>query len=323
MLRGLILVSAAAAFAPAQSVWPEMFAGYKRAATRPVSLDERAVWEEYGLEVAQLAAYESEAGTFQATAYRLKDPTGAMGVFQWMRPAGARPSKVEKLAVETDDGVMLAYGNYVLDFHGIRPEADDLAVLLAFLPRLDQSALPPVTSYLPSAGRIANSERFVMGPATLEKFWGKVPPSLVAFHTGAEGQLGRFQAKGGDLELAVISFPTPHVARERLAQFEKIPGAMAKRSGPLVAVILSPPDRDDAERLLALVTYRATISWNEGTPKDEGNVGDLLLAIFALTGLLLVGALMMGFLMGGFRVIGRKWLGKSEDPMTLLHLEDR
>ncbi len=323
MLRGLILFSVAAPFAWGQSVWPEQLAAHRRAAVRPVSLDDRAVWEEYGLELAERAAYESEVRNFQATAYRLKDPTGALGVFQWMRPAGAQPSKAEKLAVETDDGVLLAYGNYVLDFHGFQPKAEDLAVLLAYLPRLDQSALPPVSSYLPAAGRVANSERFVMGPATLEKFWGKVPPSLVAFHTGAEAQLGRFRTKDAELELAVISYPTPHVARERLAEFEKLSGAMAKRSGPLVAVILAPPDRDDAERLLALVGYRATISWNEGTPKEEGNVGDMLIAIFALTGLLLVGALIMGFLMGGFRIMGRKWLGKEHEAMTVLHLEDR
>jgi len=348
MLRRLILyVLPALPALGAPSVFPEEFAGFKRTAVRPVSLDDRGVWEEYGLEQAEHAAYEDGPRHFLATAWRMKDPTGAYAAFQWQRPAQARTVRLfeppkpapakngakaqpppalgpDVQAVESDAGLMLLFGNYLLAFQDFRPDQAQLLALFGHLPRLDQSALPPVSAYLPTDELHPNSERLVLGPASLDRFGPKVPPSLVAFHTGAEAQLGRYRGKVGDLDLAVISYPTPHIARERLSQFQKIDGVMVKRTGPLLALIMSPKDLDQAERLLARVNYRATITLSEGIPKEEGGVGEMLIAIFSLTGLLLLFALVVGLLMAGFRLVGRKWMGKSSsDPMTLLHLEDR
>ncbi len=57
--------------------------------------------------------------------------------------------------------------------------------------------------------------------------------------------------------MAIFNYPTPQIAMQQVPDFEKLPGAMAKRSGPLVAVVLSPADPDFAERLLAQVRYQA------------------------------------------------------------------
>jgi hypothetical protein len=113
---------------------------------------------------------------------------------------------------------------------------------------------------------VANSERCVTGPAEPAKFNSGIPPSTAGFHMGAEAQLARFRAAGGELGLAIFSYPTPQIARERLVDFQRISGAMAKRAGPLVAVILSPASPDDAERLLAKVRYEPAITWNERVP---------------------------------------------------------
>ena len=62
---------------------------------------------------------------------------------------------------------------------------------------------------------------------------------------------------------------------------------MAKRTGPLVAVILSPASPDDAERLLAQVRYEPSITWSERVPTRRDNIGDLVINAFELIGILL------------------------------------
>ncbi len=324
MLRRLTLVSVLVFTAPAgAAVWPEQWAGYRLAAVKSVSVDDRAVWLEYGLEQAEHAAYDSEGRHFMATAYRLKDSTGALAVFQWQRPASSRPSRLAELAVETGDGAMVVLENYVLNFQGFKPKREDLAVLFAQFPRVERSALPPVTAFLPAENRIPHSERLILGPASLDQFGPRIAPSLAAFHTGAEAQLGRFRFSQSEIELAVFSYPTPHIARERLAAFQQLPGAMVKRSGPLLAVVLAPTDRDAVERLLARVTYRATVTLNEKSSTKEGNIGEMLMAIFSLTGLLLAFAVGAGLFVAAVRLVSRRWLAKSDDPMVLLHLGDK
>jgi len=201
----------------------------------------------------------------------------------------------------------------------------ELAPLLHALPQLDQSSLPVLPGYLPARGLAANSERYVLGPASLARFEPRIPPSVAAFHFSAEAQLGTFDSPAGQMRLAIFSYPTQHIARERVEAFEALPGALVKRSGPLIAVILGPPNADAAERLLAQVRYRASLSWSEFIPNKRDNIGDLITNIFVLTGILLVFALVSGLAFGGLRVLIRRlwYKGEEQDPMIRLHLEDR
>jgi hypothetical protein len=165
----------------------------------------------------------------------------------------------------------------------------------------------------------------VLGPASLEKFEPRIPPSVAAFHLGTEAEFAQFKSPAGNLGLGVFSYPTPNFARERATEFSRIPGAMVKRTGPLVAVVLSPPDPNEAERLLAKVQYQATITWNERMPTARDNVGNLILTIFALCGLLLLFCAAAGVAFGGFRLLMRRYFkGWADDEgMILLNLQNR
>ena len=307
------------------AIWPDQIGEFAKAGSKPVAVTNRPLWDEYGLDLTEQAEYASGARKFLATAFRLKDSTGAFAAFQWQRPAQARPSKLAELAVETADGALVAYGNYLLRFDGWMPPVVDLAALLDRLPKIEKSPLPTLAGYLPSPQLVTNSERYVLGPVSLDQFDPGIPPSIAAFHMGAEAQLGRFRAGDREMTLAVFSYPTPHIARDQFAAFQKLPGAMAKRSGPLVAVILSPQDPDAAERLLALVRYEASVTLAERMPTRRDNVGDLILNILELTGILLVFCTLAGVAYGGFRTLSRRWRGGpgGEDPMIMLHLSDR
>ncbi len=305
------------------AIWPDQFAGHARASSQAVEINkDRAVWEEYGLEAAEQATYTKGAHKFTATAWRLKDPTGALAVFQWQRPEGATPSKLGDHAVETADAVMLGYGNYVLSFEGYKPSAEEVQSLA--LVRFDRSALPAFIGYLPKDQLVARSERYVAGPASLERFEPRVPPSTAAFHLGTEAQVARYQAAGGELELALFSYPTPDLARDRQADFNRLPGALVKRAGPMLAVVFAPKDPDAAERLLARINYQPTLTMNERVPTRKDNIGNLILTIFELTGLLLAFAIVAGLALGGFRVLARKFgIAGAQEAVITLHLGDR
>jgi len=321
----LLFIGAALSTAAPAAIWPEQLGPFTRGPIQPVVITNAAVWGEYGLAASEQAEYSSGSRRFTAVAWRFKDPTGAMAAFQWQRPSGAVPSKLGQLAVETPDSVVLAFHNYLLRLIGWKPEASDLAPLLESLPQIDQSSLPTLPGYMPAADRVPNSERYVLGPASLAQFEPRIPPSVAAFHLGTEAQLAQFKAKGAAISMAVFSYPTPNLARDRADAFSKLPGALVKRTGPLVAVTLSPSDPDEAERILAKVQYQATITWNERLPTARDNVGNLILNILILTGLLVLFCAGAGVAFGGFRVLARRYLKGwvDEEPMIMLHLGDR
>jgi hypothetical protein len=318
------LVALLLPFAAFAGIWPDTFGAFHRASTQPIEVSDRPLWEEYGLQQAEQAQYELGTQKLTASAYRLQDSTGAMAAFEWQRPANAKPSPLGKLAAETPDSVIVAHGNYLLVFKGYKPTLGDINALYQTAPNLDLSQLPALSGYLPENQLVANSEHYVTGPVGLQTFSPGISPSTASFHMGAEAQLGSFRAQGGEMRLAIFSYPTPQIARERLVDFQRISGAMAKRTGPLVAVILSPASPDEAEKLLAQVRYEPTITWNERVPTARDNIGNLVVNAFRLIGILLAFCLVAGLSFGGLRAILRRAgpTGEAESMITL-HLSDR
>lgn len=314
---GLLLMTAAAVSA---GIFPDKIGEFERGAPAALSVPDRALFDEFGLEVTEQADYKFGGKHFTATAWRFRDSTGAMAFFQAHRPSGATPAPLAKLSVATSDGSIYAYGNYVFQFTGTVPVQADLQPIYAALPKLEQSPMPSLMSFLPSKNLIPNSERYILGPVSLERFEPRIAPSVAAFHLGAEGQLGKYSSPKGPLSLAIFYYPTPNVARERVEEFHKIPGAMVKRAGPLVAVTIDPPDLDAAERLLAQVKYEANLTWSQKVPTNEvKGFARNLLTIFALAGIVLGMCLVAGIAFGGFRVLARK-MGRRVEPDAMITL---
>jgi len=327
MLRRLIVLGAAGlvGLAPAQAaIWPEEFYGLKRVALEAVKPDADPIWQEYGFEQGEVADYRGEGVRLKATAWRFVDSTSALAFYQWQRPAGYRPAEIVPLSVESPTALFLAHGNYVFHFEGRKPTLEELAGLYLVLPMVETSALPNLPSYLPEGARVERSERFVIGPESLRKFEPRIPASVAGFQYSPEAQLAKYRTDLGEISLAIFSYPTPHIARERLAEFRMLPGAIVKRSGPLLVVLFDGADAEAAQELLAKVNYRATIVWEESAGSEAAKLADLLLTVGALVGLLVLTALAVGLAIGGGRFLyfGRKGAEKR-DPMILLHLEDR
>lgn len=304
------------------AILPDTIGAFHRAPTQKLKLDDLPLWEEYGLKESESAAYENGNARFLVDAYRIQDTTGAMAAFQWQRPADSTPSTLAPMAAETSDSALLVHGNYVLHFVGRKPEPAELAALYDGLRNVDTTLLPPLSQYLPAQGRIPNSERYVVGPDALQKFAPTIPPSVAGFHFGAEAQMGVFHTPKGDLKLAIFNYPTHQIAMQKEGDFTKIAGAMVKRSGPLVAIALSPPDPDAAERLLSQIRYEANVTRDEYVPTRRDNIGNLVINAFELIGILLAFAVVSGFALGGFRALRRRGRhGEEADALLTLHID--
>lgn len=306
------------------AILPEAIGPFHRVSTSQPTIAARDLWDEYGLRDYESGAYENGAAKMKVTAYRLQDSTGAMAAFDWLRPAAAKVSRIAAYAAETPAELMLVRGNYLLNFEGYKPTAAELDELAGKLTNVDATAFPSLPGYLPDQDLIPNSERYIQGPVGLARFVGGIPPSVAAFRYSAEAVLGVFHSPKGDITLAIFDYPTPQIARDRLADFQNIPGALAKRAGPLVAAIVKPADPDMAERILAQVQYRADITMQEHIATKRDNIGNLVINAFILTGILLVFCVVAGFAVGGFRILKRRGKENADvDSMIQLHLERR
>lgn len=303
------------------AILPETIGPYHRTSTSQAALADRPLWDEYGLKDSETASYENGAEKFTATVYRLQDTTAALAAFDWQRPVKSTPSKAASLAAETSHSLLLVHGNYLLSFDGYKPGTVELDGVVETLRNIDTTGLPALPGFLPSRDLVPNSERYITGPASLRKFASGIPPSVAAFHFGAEAQLGVFHSPKGDITLAIFNYPTPQIAMQQVPEFEKLPGAVAKRSGPLVALVLAPPDADFAERLLAGVRYQAQVTRDEYVPTRRDNIGSLLLNAFILIGILVAFSVVSGLAFGGFRAFMRRGKrGEEADAMISLNL---
>ena len=321
---GILLLLLAAALAQG-AILPDQIGTFVKGDTQPLAASDPALLREFGFQAGEQALYKSPDKRFTVSAWRFHDSTGALGLFEARRPANAAPAKLAALSSTTPEGAIFAYGNYVFEVTGAVPEQKDLELLFAQLPQVDLAPLPALIGNLPQDGLIPNSERYVLGPVSLARFEPRIAPALAAFHLGAEAQLGRYRTPKGDLTLAIFSYPTPNIARERQEEYLKVPGTIAKRSGPLVGVVVQPPDADAAEGVLAGVQYAGNLTLNEKVPVNEGLfMYRLFLNIFVLSGVLIGLSIIVGIGFGGFRILRRK-LGKPghDDPFQLLRIGDK
>jgi hypothetical protein len=310
------------------AIFPDQIGEFTKSAPKALSVADQALYNEYGLLASEQAEYSKADQHFTATAWHMRDSTGALALFQARRPSGAVQDSPAQLAARTSDGVILAFGNYVFQFTGSLPKSDDLEQLYNQVPELEQAALPALPGFLPREGIIPNSERYLLGPVSLQRFEPRIAPSVAAFHLSAEGQLAKYQTPQGPLTLVLFEYPTPNMARERYQEFQNIPGAVAKRAGPLVGIIILRPnaaasERDASERILGGLRYEAKLTLNEKVPKDESKgFARLILNVFAASGILVALSILLGVAFGGFRAILKKigLVRQDDEEMTVLRI---
>mgnify|MGYP005810346451 CR=1 FL=1 len=305
----LLLAAVPLSGGAAASLLPDRFGKFTLSRRAPVTpIDPPELTAEYGLEASDSATY-SGPQNLDVTVWRLKDSTAALAFYQWRR--ANQPAQWAQA------------GNYVLHFASGKPRGGVAAALANALPVSPAQPLPLLPGYLPQRGLTPGSERYLLGDVSLRQFEPRISSHVARFDLGAEAEAAHYQTHDGAVDLAVFSYPTPQIARLRLGEFERLPGAAARRSGPLVAVAFGPPEA--AVPLAESVGYEASVTMNEATRDYSGNPGDMLIAIFKMIGYILLFCVGAGLAFAGIRRIQDRGFGtaRAPEPMIRLHLEDR
>lgn len=321
-MRKLLLLFLPALLSAA--ILPDTIGDWKKGPATRAAVSDQKVWQEYGLQDSETAEYTAGQKKYSISAYRFTDATGAFGAYTEARPKDAQPLQVTDLGAADADTELVLVGNYLFLFKGYQPKPEELNHIVGTVPLYEQSPLPPLPKYLP-AGAEANSERYITGPESLARFAPQISPSTAAFHFNAEAELARYGKAGGkDTTLVLFSYPTMEMARHQLPDFQKVPGAIVKRSGPLVAVALNPSSSDDAEKLLARIRYQAEVTLPEHVPTLKDNPANLFLNIFILCLVLAAFCVLSGLVVGGLRLLLRRAGASGDgDNMISLHLSGR
>lgn len=318
----LLLVAGAAsgAGAPAPGdTLPKQWRHVARTAFEPVPAPDAALWTEFGLVKAAKALY----GNTTVTAYQMKDTTGALAAWEALRPAGGKACQLAPFCSGTPERAVTFDTNYVVAFGGRVPGKEEVAALYTALPGQHESSLPALLTFVPRQNLIANSARYILGPASLAAFLPELGAVDVGFAEGAEGQLTSYQVDGAALRLALFYYPTPEQARLHSIQFKLAPHTTVKRSGVLVAVVPGASSEKAAEQLLGRVQYEAQVSWND-TAADANPVRTVFsfLVSLLLLLLILVGVCTLGGVFYAAMRLYRRRYGtlEADESMVTLHL---
>ena len=215
-------------------------------------------------------------------------------------------------------------------------ELRELVAGAAFARRATRGICPACRRIFPSSGYVKNTAKYVVGPVGLEKISAPLPAHLVDFNAGAEVALGKYQTSDGH----------GHADADRLSDAADGRGTSApdrrrhtsptrtQAGSPIASLNMGPslrqahrPDRGDRDRrdfagrsaqsLLSAVNYEADVTWNENTYQGKkNNLGNLLLNVFLLCGILIVFAAVAGLAFGGIRIFFNRIL-----PERVLHRE--
>ncbi len=263
-------------------------------------------------------------------AVRLRDASGAYGVFTYYRQPGWRTESGKfHTAIGGGQGLLLR-NSYLLRILGHEPSMDELAKLASALPTFEDEPLPPLREFLPPQDLVRGSLQYMMGPRAFARLVPQIPAASVGFNMGAEAQLAHYKLPGkAEMTLLLVLYPTPQIAQARIKQWGDLSarGIHGRRTGSLLSFVLDAPAQADADLLLSRLNYSMDVTWNEPVPKYHGpTLVELILNIFILCGILVVFAFASGVAFGGLRLLTKHFYpGRVFDrdiEIIRLHLTD-
>ena len=277
------------------------------------------LWKEYGF----VSDTASQAGKLDIHAYKFKDLTGALAAWESMRSAEARPCDLAPICAKSGNDLLISVGNYVVKLTAPALAKAELDSIINALPDLHETSRPAILTFLPAAGLVPNSARYVLGPESLKAFAPELTAAKPGLDQGAEAQVAAYQVGNGKpTRLALFYYPTPEMARLHSADFKLHVGPHVKRSGVLVAVVFGPATDEAADTLLSRVSYEAKLTWNETPPQNPIKpLYQLLINIAYLSAILSALCITAGLIYAGMRIYRRRYGSlESEEAMTILNL---
>jgi hypothetical protein len=299
-----------------------------------------AVLKEYGFVDSETATYTRDDGRkLTIKAARFDDATGAYGAFTFYRQPAMQSEQIGTKAASASDRILFFRSNVLVDANFDRltgMSASELRELAGMLPSAKGSAdnLPNLPQFLPKNDAVENSEKYILGPQALLAAHAPLSAEQVDFSHDPEILLQDYSSKDGPLTLTLINYPTPQIAGERLKALQNTqPGStnamLVRRTGPIIDVVTGATGSSDARDLLNSVNYEAEVTWNEATSVSKrDNIGNLIVGVFALIGVILLISFVFGVFFGGIRlalkrVFPNRVFDRPEDVEIIqLHLRE-
>jgi hypothetical protein len=318
--------------AVAQGVLPGSFAGRtgERTGAQLQSLDgftvpSASVLKEYELVSVEAQNYTGAGGTYKTILYKMKDPSGAYGLYSYLRSSDMEHAAATEHSSISNGRALMLIGNLVVETRGadLPKHAEDLnALVSAVTPKASQGPLPSLTEHLPVKGFVERSDKYVLGPVTLNEFFPvAAQDDWLGFYAGAEAEVAKYRAGGRELTLLLADFPTPQSAQKRLNELQRdlhvnpaeaAAGAApiyARRNVTMLAIVAGARDLAEANALLDQIQSGAEVTWSEPTFRfKEPTIGAMIVGAIEGTGVICLFAVIAGIGFGGFRLITKRLL---------------
>src|ERR1700724_2671405 len=329
---------AAATHPPKQeAALPQQFGGWEMQGSPQRSTDtaaagptNAAVLKQYRFTHLASSTYTRDDGrTLKIRAAHFADASGAFGAYTFYLQPEITKEQIGDQGASLGQRVLFYRGDVLIDAQFSKESAmsgAELRELAGALPRPNGNAanLPAFIEFMPRRGYVANTQKYVMGPAALAAQAPPVPADLVDFNASSEVSIAHYSTSSGEATLMLISYPTPQLAAEHLRRIEAAhhmtqPQAgisnvensgpfFDKRTGPILAIATGPVSDGDAKSLLGMVNYEASVTWN--TPTDNPQARDLymlMLNIVILCAIVAGFAIVAGVAFGGIRILAKRW----------------
>jgi hypothetical protein len=294
----------------------------------------QVILTEYGWTGTESVAYSSGAPgiaeRLQATVFKMKDPSGAYGLYSFLITADLKAANYTEHSSISAGRALILIGNLVLDIEGtelakLDPQIKSLVATVQ--PHAQTGPLPGLWQHLPSKGFVARSNHYILGPQTLNQLFPVALGDSLGFAKGAEAELGHYKVGDHDAVVLIADFPTPGIAMQQLSELQKqfningsrpdslAPPLYAKRTLTLVAIAYGAPSQAEANALLDQVHSGTEITWNEPTFQfKEPSIEMMVAGSIIGAGIICGFALVAGFAFGGFRLFVKRLLpGKVFD----------
>jgi len=329
------------------AILPELFAGWELSGTPQLGTDPHkidsassSVLKEDRFTDFEVATYKNGDRTITVKAARFEDAAGAYAAFTFYRQPLMRGEDIATLAASLNERVLFFSGNILVDArfdHVTGMSGAQLRELAAKLPiaKGPASILPTLPMHLPRKPLVAETARYLFGPAAYSALNINVSPELIDFSKSPQLLWARINGEdAGSAEILLVEYPTPHIAIDKIAAFEQLapPSAGAtsavKRSGPIIALVRGNISPHDASRILDGVNYDVNVTWNENAGQGKrDNIGNLVVAAFTLAAIFFLISVGAGAVFG----FGRFYLprfrarkeGETRDDGEMIRLDLR
>src|ERR1700733_5310546 len=322
--------------APAQGLLPDSFAGWNcngktsfnpaqpaQIASQTASSAGNDVLAEYGFVAGEQCEYTRSSEKLGVQVYRMKDPSGAYGLYSYMLTADLPHGALTEHSALGSSRALVLDGNLLLDIRGTdlpRREKDLKALVANVKLHAEEGPLPTLPDEMPAEGMIERSDHYLLGPAALYQFLPVASSDWLGFSQGAEAESARYRKEGRELTLLLVDFPTPQTAAKKLAEMQKVfhvngsnpdpnaPPLFAKRSMTLLAIVYGARSQAEADALLKQVESGAEITWNEPTFQfKEPPITAMIAGTIIGAGIICMFAIISGIAFGGFRLVVKRY----------------